>query len=59
MTELDEPILDIDHPVHAGYAYVADAKPIISDVSGEVRHLMMDTGARVIRRCDLVGRGLV
>ena len=58
MDKLDERILDDDYPVYAGYAYVADGKPIISDVFGEVRHLKHDTGATEIKNCDIVGRGL-
>jgi hypothetical protein len=60
MTEkLDEPVLPDDYPVHAGYAYVIDGKPRISDISGTVARLKRDTKATEIRRCDLVGRELI
>lgn len=56
--EFNEPVLDDDYPVYGDYVYVADGKPIRSDVFGTVRDLRRDTGAKEIRRCDLVGRGI-
>jgi hypothetical protein len=57
--EFAEPILADDYPVYAGYAYVADGKPIISDIQGNVLLLKRCIGAQEIRRCDLVARGLI
>jgi hypothetical protein len=54
-----ETILPDDYPVYAGYAYVADGKVIVSDVSGTVKLLKNDTGATEIKSCDLVGRNLL
>jgi hypothetical protein len=54
--KLDEPILPDDYPVYAGYAYVADGKPVSSPVEGTVARLKVVLGAAEIRRCDLVGR---
>jgi hypothetical protein len=56
MSKLDEPILADDYPVYAGYAYVADGKPISSDIEGTVARLKVVTGATEIRRCDIFGR---
>jgi len=56
--EPNEPILPDDYPVYAGYAYVADGKPVISDIQGNVRRLKHDLSATEIRRCDIVARGL-
>ncbi len=52
----NEDILDDSYPVHAGYAYVADGHPRISDVSGSVLTLKRDLGASEIRRCNLAAR---
>jgi len=56
MLPLQEPVLDDDYPVHADYWYVADGKPVRSDVFGTVRDLKRDLGANEIRACDLVAR---
>jgi hypothetical protein len=53
-----ERTLPDDYPVHAGYAYVADGKPIIASVSGTVSHLKHDMDAQEIKNCDLVGRSI-
>jgi hypothetical protein len=55
---LREKVLDDSYPVYAGYAYVADGKVIVSDVSGTVKLLKNDTGTTEIKSCDLVGRNL-
>ncbi len=52
----DEPVLADDYPVYCGYLYVADGRVIVSDIEGDVARLKRDTGAREIRRCDIVGR---
>ena len=57
--ELREPVLADDYPVHAGYAYVVDGKPISSDISGNVKRLKAHMKAAEVRRCDLAGRGLL
>lgn len=57
--KLSEHPLPDDYPVHAGYAYVADGKPVTSWISGNVAALKRDTGASEIKNCDLSGRGLM
>lgn len=55
--ELDEPILDDDYPIYAGYLYVADGKVIRSDWHGiTARQLRGHLGASELRRCDIMGR---
>lgn len=54
-----ENILDDNYPVYWDYIYVADGKPIRSDVQGTVFDLKRDTGAKEIRNCDLVARDLL
>ncbi len=56
MTELDEPILDDDYPVFAGYLYVLDGRIYSSDITGKVRDLKARYGVNVVKRCDIVGR---
>ena len=55
--ELNEPILEDDYPVYASYFYIADGKPIMSDIEGTVARLKQDIGAKEIRRCDFITRG--
>jgi hypothetical protein len=59
MTDLSEIVLSNDYPVYAGHVYVADGKPIVSDVFGTVADLKRDTKAQEIKSCDLSGRGLL
>ncbi len=54
--ELDEPVLKDDYPVYYGYAYVADGKPVYSDVQGTVADLKRDLNAKQVRRCDIFVR---
>ena len=56
--KLNEPVLEDDYPVHAGYAYVVDGKPIASEISGNVKRLKAHMKATEVRRCDLAGRDL-
>ena len=55
---LDEPLLADEYPVWCGNAYVADGKVIESPGSGTIAELKVSLGAKEIRRCDIVGRGL-
>ncbi len=55
-TELNEPVLPDDYPVYWDYWYVADGKPIRSNVQGTVRELKADVKVSEIRRCDIAGR---
>lgn len=55
---MNEPILEDNYPVFYGYWYVADDKPVRSDVQGTVRDLKRDLKAKEIRRCDTVARKL-
>lgn len=62
MTDLDEPILPDDYPVYFGYAYIADGRLISCPLGAEgstVAHLKQAIDAQEIRRCDIVGRGVV
>lgn len=56
---LSEQVLPDDYPVYAGYAYVADGKPVTAWISGNVAALKRKTGASEIKNCDLYGRGLL
>lgn len=56
MRDYDERVLEDDYPVHAGYAYVVDGKPVISDVTGTVADLKRALNAQEVRRCDLIAR---
>ena len=58
MSELDEPILPDDYPVHYDYWYLADGKPIRSPLGGglTVFDLKRELKANEIRRCDFVER---
>lgn len=59
---LNEPVLEDDYPVHAGYFYVVDDRVICSDIKGTVLHLKADVrsyyklSASVVKRCDIQGR---
>lgn len=59
-----ETILENDYPVFAGYIYLADGRPIHSDVTGKVGDLKRDLNEQgwevmEIRRCDLAARGIL
>jgi hypothetical protein len=56
---LREHVLEDSYPVHAGYAYVADGKPITSPISGTVLQLKRFLDVIEIKNCDLVGRDLL
>jgi hypothetical protein len=59
-TTLNEPVLADDYPIYADYAYVADGEMIVSDYHCiTVREFKFRIGAKEIRRCDLMGRGLL
>lgn len=55
----EERVLPDDYPVYASYAYVEDGKPISSPIEGTVLRLKKALGAKEIKSCDLVGRGLL
>lgn len=59
MKPLNEPVLDDNYPVYAGYFYVADDNVIISPVKGNVAQLKQSISATEIRRCDAVARGML
>lgn len=58
--ELDEPILPDDYPIYGMYYYVVDGQVYRSewhDISvGALKRLL---GAKEVRRCDAVKRGLL
>jgi hypothetical protein len=55
--ELNEPILEDDYPIYAGYLYVADGKVICSDYHGiTARQFKAREGIKELRRCDIYGR---
>ena len=59
MAELDEPILEDDYPIYAGYWYVVDGKPVRSnyyDITAAEFKRRLNAGE--IRRCDAVERKL-
>ena len=57
MENLDEPILDDDYPVYAGYLYVVDGKVVVSDWHEiTVRELKLRLKANEVRKCDIAGR---
>lgn len=59
-TELKEDILPNDYPIYADYWYVLDGYPIISDYHNiTVKEFKHYTGAKEIRRCDIIGRKLL
>jgi len=57
--ERAEPILHDNYPVFVSYWYLADGKPIRSDITGTVSQLKQDIRASEIRRCAAVKRGLL
>lgn len=58
LKELNEPILQNDYQIYAGYMYVADSEVIKSDVFGTVKDLKIKYGYGEIRRCDIKSRNL-
>lgn len=56
--ELNEPILDDNYPIFAGYWYVLDGMPRQSDISGDVLRLKIEFNVKEVRRCDAVRRKL-
>lgn len=54
-----EVALPDDYPVYAGYMYVADGQPIMSEITGCVRQLKQHVKAQEIKSCDLVRRGMI
>lgn len=55
--ELNEPELEDDYPIYAGYWYVADGKPVQSDWHGiTARQLRNYLKAKTLCRCDITGR---
>jgi hypothetical protein len=63
--ELNEPVLPMDYPIYSGYCYVVNGSPVVSMVTGDCHTLLNDLKERSaveayeVRRCDLVGRGLL
>lgn len=68
-SKLDEPILEDDYPVYAGYAYVVNDKPVMWEglfFHDNVRNIKIYYAKKlnlsidniVVRRCDIFGRGL-
>lgn len=54
-----EPILPDDYPIYAGYWYLFDGEPGRSNFHDiTVAELKRYSGAKEIRRCDAVERGL-
>ena len=54
---MDDPVLEDNYPVYASYWYVADGKPVRSDWHGiTAARFKAKIGAKVLCRCDLVGR---
>ncbi len=51
-----ETILPDDYPVFYMYWYLLDGEPQRSDIEGNVATLKQDTGAKEIRRCELIKR---
>lgn len=58
-TTLDEPILDDSFPVFWDYAYVCDGAVRLSPIRGTVWDLKRELSVSEVRRCDLLGRGLL
>ena len=56
---LNEPILDDSYPIYFGFAYIIDNEVQISPISGTVRDLKKHFNCEEVRRCNLVGRGLI
>jgi hypothetical protein len=56
MANPKERVLDDDYPVYAGYAYVADGKPFLSEIEGTVGRVKRRLGAKEITNCDLIAR---
>lgn len=51
-----ERVLEDDYPVYAGYLYVADGEPFMSEIEGTVLHLKHRLKAKEIRSCDMIAR---
>ena len=57
--DFNEPVLPDDYPVYGGYRYVLDGNPARSNYHDiTVARLKRYTGAKEVRRCDAVKRGL-
>lgn len=56
---LDEPVLPDSYQVHFGFFYVCDGTITISPVQGFVSGLKRRLGVNEVRRCDVMGRGLI
>jgi len=55
-----ERILPDDYPIYAGYIYVADGKPIVSDWHDiTAREFKARENITELKSCDLAGRGLL
>ena len=54
----NEPVLEDNYAVHAGYLYVVDGKVRSSEVSGTVRTLKAYLKASEVRRCGISKRHL-
>lgn len=57
--EYNERILEDDYPVYLGYWYLLDGEPQRSFINGgTITSLKYITGAKEVRRCDAIKRGL-
>lgn len=57
---LNEPVLPDDYPIYAGYVYVADGVPVVSDWHDvTAKEFKAREGITELRRCDLAGRDLL
>lgn len=57
-TTYKETVLPDDYPVYFGYIYVANDKPLICEIDGNISQLKRQWGVSEIKSCDLVGRNL-
>lgn len=58
LQELDEPVLEDDYPIHAGFNYVVDGEVTMALCSCTVEQLKRAMNAVEIRRCDMAGRNM-
>lgn len=54
----EEDLIEGDYPIHAGYVYLVDGTPRMSNVSCTAAQFKKALGAKEIRKCDIVGRDL-
>lgn len=51
-----ETVLTDEYPVYAGYPYLCDGEPTVSEVSGTVFDLKRAVRAKEVRRCEFLAR---